>query len=891
MVVYFHIHYIPAPGQVLIVCGNSPETGSWDFSKAPEMIHQGQGNWQLKLEHTTFGTLEYQYHVRENGHVVRSEWGENHLIILADQLEVCSLFDFWQPEPETSYLYTSAFSDSLLSVPENNQSISYEPGHVIIKVFAPLVRKNQRLAISGDTNLFGNWEADKAMTMIPGKFPEWQISLKAESLPSLCNYKFVLTGRETGQIVAWEWGEPRRLFTPEYLENRLQVCSGMTFRYQEAPWKGAGVAIPVFSLRSESSWGCGDFGDLKKMIPWVAVTGQQLIQLLPVNDTTLTGTRKDSYPYNAISIFALHPLYLSPASLSPLHDKQVTEQFEASRQELNNLTEMDYEGVMALKWAYSRALYSQEGKSIMSSAGYQTFFDKNRDWLLPYAAFSYLRIYLNQPDFEKWGQYALYDSHAIESLCKPEQSWHDEVAIHYVVQYLLHCQLLEARNEAHQTGVVLKGDIPIGVNRHGVDVWFEPHLFNRDVQIGAPPDEFSTIGQNWGFPSYNWERMAADDYRWWKRRFSKMADYFDAYRIDHILGFFRIWEIPSSAVQGLLGQFNPSLPYQQKDLLDAGFAFTEDMTEPGFSEKTIQIIFGKKAPDVQKKYVKTAGKNRYKLKAACNSQQKIQALFSDDQDESDRLIRDGLYTLCSEVLFVRDPLQPALLHPRISAQTTSRFQELSPEQQICYNQLYNHFFYYRNIYFWKEKALEKLTPLVHATRMLVCGEDLGMIPSCVPEVMHQLQLLSLEIQRMPKKQGVRFENLNAIPYLSVCTTSTHDMSPIRAWWNEDRETARQFYQQVLWKPGITPEDCTPEIVQDIIQQHLASPAMWVIIPWQDWLGTDALLRRQNPEEERINVPSNHRHYWQYRMHLTIEQLMHSTFLNNTILAMIKRSGR
>jgi len=891
MIVHFQIHYNTHPGQILMVCGSSPETGNMNEENALEMSHWGYGNWHLRIDISGKGLLEYRYFIRENGSTQRREWGSNHQVGLPEKTDNCTLYDFWQQEPELPVFYTSAFTESILSFSGKKAALSYKPCSVIIKVFALLVRKGQVLGISGDATLLGNWNPEKALQMQPGAFPEWSISLNARDLPNNTHYKFVILDKANGKIVSWEWGEPREMFTPDIPEKQFLMYSGMSFRYQEAPWKGAGVAIPVFSLRSEKSWGCGDFGDLKKMVSWAALTGQQLIQVLPVNDTTLTGTWQDSYPYNAISIFALHPLYLSISLLPALSDKKVMNKFDDFRKKLNELAEIDYEGVMSLKWSYLRELFKQEGEAVMQSPEYLSFFENNKDWLIPYAAFCYLMIVRNQHDFRTWGEYAVYDEVRIGNLCTKNQPWYNEIAIHYYVQFRLHQQLTEARDFAHEKAVVLKGDIPIGINRCSVEAWKEPRLFNMDTQIGAPPDDFSITGQNWGFPGYNWEQMAAEDYKWWKRRFVKMSDYFDAYRIDHILGFFRIWEIPSHSVQGLLGHFNPAIPLKVQEIRDSGLAYDDNMTEPVFTEATINTMFNDKSAEIKKKYLYKSVEGTYKLDKPFDTQIKIRDEFAGKDSREDILIRDGLYQLCNEVLFVRDSQNPEMLHPRISAQFTYRYKALYDDQKYVFDNLYNQFFYHRNIIFWKNKALKKLPILLNATRMMICGEDLGMIPSCVPEVMHQLKILSLEIQRMPKTVGVQFENLNSIPYLSVCTTSTHDMNPMRAWWKENRENTQQYYKQILWTKGVTPEDCTPEIAKEILQLHLASPAMWVIIPWQDWMAIDGSLRRANPDEERINIPSNSRHYWRYRMHITLEQLLKEDLFNDNIKSMIKKSVR
>ena len=169
--------------------------------------------------------------------------------------------------------------------------------------------------------------------------------------------------------------------------------------------------------------------------------------------------------------------------------------------------------------------------------------------------------------------------------------------------------------------------------------------------------------------------------------------------------------------------------------------------------------------------------------------------------------------------------------------------------------------------------MKKLPALLGATGMLACGDDLGMIPSCVPEVMDSLGILSLEIQRMPKAYGREFADTSAYPYMSVCSTGTHDMSPLRAWWKENRDATGRFYRDVLHHGGDAPEELTPELAKEIVRMHLESPSMFTVIPIQDFFAMDAkLCYPGNPEDERINVPSDSRNYWRYRMHITLENL-------------------
>ncbi len=649
--------------------------------------------------------------------------------------------------------------------------------------------------------------------------------------------------------------------------------------------RGAGVAIPVFSLRSHSSMGVGDFMDLKLMVDWAVATGQRIIQLLPINDTTMSHTWEDSYPYNANSIFALHPQYLSLKRAGTLRDEAMQRDAEAEGQRLNELDAVDYVGVNTLKDRYMRQLYAEQGDVTLASKEFKKFIKDNGYWLRPYALYSLLRDKYATIDFEKWGE----EAHYSEELCKrytdARSRHYREIAYYYYVQYNLHIQLLEARDYARSKGVGFKGDIPIGVSRTSVDVWCTPQLFNLKQQAGAPPDDFSVLGQNWGFPTYNWHVMARDGYAWWVARFRKMAEYFDAYRIDHILGFFRIWEIPLSARHGLLGHFSPALPYSVAEIEEYGFKFDSSYLTPDINDWILEEFFGGEAQRVKSLYFDKEG-DKYRFKQRYNTQIKILTHVEAGEEQ------DALMLLFSEVLFIEDPYKKGHYHPRISAQGSYKFRAMCDEDKRRYNALYDNFYYHRHNDFWKVEAMRKLPTLISSTQMLTCGEDLGMIPACVEEVMNELKILSLEIQRMPKEMGVAFGNTQSYKEMSVCTTSTHDMTPLRAWMLEDGELSLKYTREVLnvdsWQVGSDP---APAVCQMIVEKHLHSPAMWTILPLQDWLSMSEELRCKDPLVERINIPARSRHYWRYRMHLTLEQLLESEAFNAQIRELVAKSAR
>ena len=890
MNINFKIDYRASWGQTLCICGSIPELGSWDEQKALRLSCTSYSKWEgLIKTKTPLQPVEYYYLVKDGDAIVRKEWGKPHKIQFEKGKDF-SITDFWYDAPPQRFLYTSPFTDSFFKH-KQTKDIELSEKSLLLKVTCPYIKKNQELILCGESDALGNWIPSKGYRLSPEASNIWQAAIDISAINMPLSYKLAIYDKQTKSVSHWEHGD-NRILKPLHLEEQKKSAKilNINYRHQGVNWRMAGVAIPVFSIRSKDSFGIGEFSDLKKMVDWAVNTEQKIIQVLPINDTTITHSWLDSYPYNAISIYALHPMYLGLKE-HPLKNKQLLKKYTNQAETLNKLKDVDYEKVLQLKASYFKDLYNEIGTDTLKSKKYKLFFDGNKEWLFPYACFCFFRDKYKTANYSVWGDFCQFDSKKLEAFIKSDESANDNISQTFFIQYLLHSQLIEVKKYAHKKGVILKGDIPIGISRNSVEAWTEPHLFNLNTQTGAPPDSFSVNGQNWGFPTYNWDEMSKDNYAWWTKRFRKMSDYFDAYRIDHILGFFRIWEIPSHAVQGLLGYFSPALPYTVEEIRNRGVWFDEyRMTKPYIHEHFMKQFFGVYSKEVIERYLNPTNSQRYELKDFCNTQIKIKELFNGKNDVKSTRIKNGLYALCNEVLFIRDKRKPHKFHPRITAQYTFSFNDLDEDTKTAYTALYNEFFYKRHSQFWKEQALKKLPSLISSTDMLVCGEDLGMIPNSVPEVMNQLQILSLEIQRMPKSFNA-FENLNDIPYLSVCTTSTHDMSPIRAWWRENKTQTQRYYNEVLWQAGPAPEDCTPLICQQIINSHIASPSMLVILPLQDWLSIDGGLRNENPEEERINIPSEPQHFWKYRMHLNIEDLINNETLNARIRKMLTNAGR
>jgi len=894
MKITFNINFYTIFGQSLHITGSIPGLGNWKIHEAKAMEYCGEGNWTFVLnlpdELTEF---EYRYFLKTNDKIMFEEWNTNHSLKITDSSKTYILLDYWQNRPQNLAYYSSAFIKSLFAHPcDKFERVVKSDKKVLLKVLAPHVGNSQSLAILGNQEELGNWNASRALILSCDKFPQWSLELDAKKLIGNVEYKFLIINDSDKSVARWESGENRVLKLPAIEKNQTCVVSGLRFKEGEPDYKCAGLVIPVFSLRSSRSYGIGDFADLKEMLNWAKLTSQKIIQVLPINDTTTTHTWVDSYPYNAISIYALHPLYLSLQRMGELKNKQKTAFYAQKQQELNALDVVNYEQVAQVKWAFFRDIFQQDGKETLASNDFITFFEQNKDWLIPYAAYSYLRDKNNTADFSKWGQYARYNEADIKKLSAKRSGNYNEIAIYYFLQYHLDKQLREVRDYACLNGIVLKGDIPIGISETGIEAWINPEYFNMNAHAGAPPDDFSVNGQNWGFPTYNWDEMEKNDYEWWKKRFRKMSDYFDIYRIDHILGFFRIWEIQGKYVQGMCGAFNPALPLSVSEIENSGFQFIKERyTNPHINEIFLPDLFGPYLAEVCDVYLQRSSSHHFAPKEKFDTQAKVQAYFAGKNDEKSLRIRNGLYELLNEVLFIPDSKEPEKYHPRISGAHSYMYRELSNSDKYAFDHLYWDFYYQRHNNFWKEQGYKRLTPLVSCTDMLVCGEDLGMIPQSVPEVMHKLQIFSLEIERMPKETNVEFANLHKLPYYSVCTTSTHDMATIRGWWREDREKAQRYYNQVLHRFGAAPEDCTPDLCEQILRNHLWTPSMLVIIPLQDWLSMDEKVRNPNVDAERINIPANPRHYWRYRMHLNMEDLIANENFNHKLKSMIESTGR
>jgi len=884
MNVTFRLRFRTQAGQSLWLAGI--------HSELLELEYFDSESWQAVVSlppEIAKSRLNYFYVLRNEDGSTITDWGVDRQLVPAnfDTGELLVLDSWNDAGLFANAFYTAPFKNVLLK--DNVTTIPALPLRSATHTFrvkAPLLVKGQTICLMGEGAALRDWRTSSPILLsrCAGE-DHFAISLDLRGAAFPLAYKYGVFDFAENRFVQFEQGENRSIDAEAKRDRHTLIDDGFIHLPADT-WRGVGVAVPVFSLRSEKSFGVGEFADLKPLANWGRSVGLKMIQLLPVNDTNATGTWKDSYPYAAISAFALHPLYLNLAAVVDFGNEPLLQALESERKRLNALEAVDYEAVMKIKLGFLQLIFPSQKAATFRNREYKAFFAENQHWLEPYAAFCYLRDKFGTVDFSQWPHHQRYDAQEIKTLARDN----DDVAFHYFVQYHLHRQLLDATAHAHAAGLVVKGDIAIGVYRHGADVWQEPELYHLDLQAGAPPDAFSSTGQNWGFPTYNWPRMAEDGFSWWKQRFTQLGTYFDAFRIDHILGFFRIWSSPAHAVEGILGHFAPAIPVEPAEFLARGIPFVRDrLTKPFIDDDLLRELFGAQANHVRRKFLIAISDSYYTLKPEFATQRQIEKEFSRlEENPANTKLKIGLYQLISNVILLE---ADGKYHFRFEMNKTSSFQNLPTAMQQPLQELYIDYFFRRQDGFWKREALQKLPALKRVTNMLICGEDLGLVPACVPEVMRDLGFLSLEIQRMPKMMGIDFSRPADAPYLSVVTPSTHDMSTIRGWWEEDRDSTQKFFSSELEFAGEAPTIAGSEMVEAVVRQHLASPAMWSVFQLQDLLGMSSRWRRKSVDDERINVPAIPQFYWRYRLHLTLEELQCAKDFNTQLSQLIRENGR
>lgn len=850
--------------------------------------HVENGNWTGEVDYFS-KNISYKYQVVDgDGNLLEEELSAHELSFPHNYKEF-DIVDVWNKKnfPE-NYLNNKILKNTLSSFKSEKVSVLKKHTH-LFRLEAPVYKENWKIVLLGNCEALGNWEYLKTVVMSQTNFGIWEAALELP-INQLIEYKYGLLDTNSGQVFDIESGANRWTF-PNADKNVLQIKSDHFFKFKSFEmYHAAGVAVPVFALRSDQGFGVGEFADLKILAEWAKKTNLSILQILPINDTTANYTWTDSYPYAAISVYALHPQYLSVDHLDFALPKDMVKDFMVQKTELNALSQIDFEQMISEKWKYIKAVFTENKEKILKDRNFKKFLKDNEGWLLPYSAFCVQRDKYKTPNFNDWKTHKKYIAGKITPFFSAKSKDYESAMLHAWTQYQLHLQLKNAIDYAHDLGISIKGDLPIGIYRYSVEGWTEPELFGMDFQAGAPPDQFTELGQNWEFPTYNWEAMKEDGYRWWKNRFKALEQYFDAMRIDHILGFFRIWRMPLTATQGILGYFYPAIPVKIEEFQARNIPFNEvRYCKPFINDDILSEYFGEEKEAVKKAFLNDNLDGTFSFKNDFDTQRKLSQYF---KEYPQNWKEDKLISLSANVLFLQEETEngETVYHPRFNIEKTSSYHYLADWEKRAIRDLYVDYFYKRQDGLWYEQAMEKLPVILNSTDMLICGEDLGLVPDSVPDVMDRLGITALKVQRMPS-ENIEWYNPKNAGYLNVVTASSHDSSTLRQWWHEDRNITQQYFNKQLGQSGTAPWNLEPQLAEIIMKQHLYNNAMLAIFPIQEFLATDQELSNPNMDEERINQPAVFPHYWRYRMHLNIEELLTKDDFNNKIASWVKDSNR
>lgn len=879
MEITFRIHYNTQWGENIRIHHTTSEHQPCQVATLTPI---GSGYWEYSLN-TDSDVISYRYEFSglDGTHILEKSF--RHLNLSSP----AQVIDTWRsPNAPSNALYSAAFRHAIFKHSHPLEPIPYNREHLVIRLREIRLAENEVFCLVSQQH--GNWNTQTPYLLNHNGEDIWECLLQKPDQEETFTFKFGIWDWKNNLFKGFEDGPNRQIHLRP--DGNAIIINLDEFRYSNF-WRGAGVAVPVFSLRTSQSVGCGEFCDLIPLADWCHHAGLKMIQLLPINDTIATNSWVDTYPYNAISVMALHPMYINVEKVFNYYGASLPLTLKAEAQAINQGNLVDYERTISWKLSALKMFYDNNQQPIHDDSEMKHYFAANQWWVADYAVFSVLRDRHQTPDFRQWKEFGNYNKRDVDAMLRSGREEADKAWFYIFIQFHLQRQLEEAIEYAHSKRIALKGDLPIGINPNSVEAWVDPMQFNFGLQAGAPPDFFSANGQNWGFPTYNWDTMEKDGYAWWQQRLGRMQQFFDAFRIDHILGFFRIWSIPKPFTDGIMGHFDPSLPLDRDELRRFNFyGDPEYFALPVVDRPYIDMVAESYAEMIDEQlFIPTAFGHR-RMKKAFFNPEIIQSWVEENIRPKDQnKVYNGLLQLMREVLFI--PAGENHWHPRIMLTDSRLFGQLSQTEQVALQQIHTHYFYERHNEFWKQSATTRLEGTLKACQMLVCGEDLGMIPASVPEVMQKLQILSLEIQRMPKDIHQKYGNTWQYPYLSVCTTSTHDISSLRGWWEENRDESAYYFHHVLHRQGEAPQQLTEELAKVIIGLHLQSPAMWCIIPLQDIAAMDNSIPKLSPALERINEPAIPRHYWRYRVPFNVDRLLEEHQTHKQLKIMIENSGR
>ncbi|MCL2230984.1 MAG: 4-alpha-glucanotransferase [Treponema sp.] len=637
-----------------------------------------------------------------------------------------------------------------------------------------------------------------------------------------------------------------------------------------------GAAVPVGALRSKNGIGVGEFADLAEFAVLCRKMKIGLIQILPVNDTGF-----ESSPYSSLTAFGLHPLYLSIEGLDEYAkaDNSIKTRIKNAREKFDSYKRFNHYEVLKEKLEICRMIYSIVKADIVKSADMASWIDKN-SWVKEYAVYRRLKEKNDQKSWKDWKEYSTVTAADIQKLWN-DKSLAEEHFFWVWLQKALDTQFAKASKAITDAGLIMEGDLPILMNEDSCDVWANPEIFNRELSAGAPPDMYSPEGQNWGFPIYNWEAQEKDNFAWWKKRLSVAQKYYQAYRIDHVLGFFRIWASSPNDYSSALGRFVPYTPVTAGDLKRLGYDMgkirwvSRPHIPTGEVWDALKINWGSLYTEDE---LKTAAEKVFSKALVRLYSEEIWLFKKKIKGEKDidalglhPAVRNYLLGKWKDRLFLE--YQRGRFFPVWYFRNSTAYKSLSQDEKNGLEALLEKRSR-KSEKIWSRLGMKLLSVLVESSPMLPCAEDLGAVPACVPKVLSRLKILGLRVVRwfrVWEREGQPYIPFEEYPHLSVCTPAVHDSSTVREWW--ERETDQGQFSGFLGVPSL-PRIYNPGTAKAILSKTASARSRYRVFQIQDLLHLSNNWYSENPADERVNVPGTANEFnWTYRLPATIGDIM------------------
>lgn len=667
--------------------------------------------------------------------------------------------------------------------------------------------------------------------------------------------------------------------------------------------KLTGVAVPLGALYTKDNPVIGEFPDLKPFADYCQAAGISIIQLLPVNDT---GTQ--SSPYSGLSAFALHPIYIRLKDVPGFdelykNDEKFKKAYDVFVANQKYTLRYNYDAILNTKTALLKMLYdsTDEGKTGDAGEALSKWIKAN-SWVKDYAVYKNLKWNYMQASWKSWLESDRNKTKEEISALWNKKAFKKEHLFYAWTQMVADAQFRDAVDYVKAAGLMLKGDMPILMNEDSCDAWAYPEVFNQELRAGAPADGDNPNGQNWGFPTYNWKNLKDDDYSWWKARLTNASKYYDAYRLDHILGFFRIWAIPEADLNALNGHTEPYAFIKRSELYDLGF--NDDrirwLSQPHIPTGVIEDITWNhdKAHQILAIFCdKIDGEELWRFSPALKGNKAIEEadlteLCAPEAIGRVKKVLEDYWSNRTLIEIAKNKFVPLWTYGKSTSWGTLNDQEKGALLN-CFNELNE-----KNEKLWKKQADEIFAAITKSVKMIPCGEDLGVNIECVPKTMDAHKILGLRVVRWCRKwsePGQPYVPFSEYTPLSVTTTSVHDSSTVRQWWDEEKDSVRAFVsanpeafgikenELMDMTQAISAQPFNAQVAQSILKASAAAASVWFIPPLQDFLYMDEKLWLDKAADERINVPGTVTEFnWTYRLPVSLEELSENAELTGKI---------